>query len=482
MTLLSIGAAYGYVRYRLDSIRTLAAPHLSASTPGGTDSAGGLSPENILLIGNETRAGLTSPAEIAAMGSPQKYSGSLSDVIMILHLDPAKRTASILSLPRDLFVPMPAGSPVGPYQKIDAALNDGSKGPDNLIQAITADLGIPINHFVELQFDGFERTVNAIGGMRLDFPEPVYDAYSGLNITTPGCQALNGAQALALVRSRHLQYDPPGDYQPPADWPSDPESDLSRIVRDHTFIKVLISTAESKGLSDPLTLNAFLGAVINQITIDPGLKSQLVALATHYRHLDPAALPELTLPITTVGGATGYYYAGADIGDVDFPVEPADQAVIAQWDASALPAPSPPQVVAVNNLAGTPDLAGRTVAALTSAGLPATVGTNLPVPAPITETLIRYNANSLSQALAVKDHLNGALMLDPDPSLPRGQVDIDAGSTFSVDASPAAGPAASPASPATPSRPPTVGPTPGGQQPSSATDHLTPWDPIPCPA
>jgi len=55
---------------------------------------------------------------------------------------------------RDLFVPMPAGSPVGPYEKIDAALNDGIAGPDNLIQTITGDLGIPINHYVELQFDG----------------------------------------------------------------------------------------------------------------------------------------------------------------------------------------------------------------------------------------------------------------------------------------------------------------------------------------
>ena len=59
---------------------------------------------------------------------------------------------------------MPAGSPVGPYQKIDAALNDGAQGPDNLIEAITDDLGIPINHYIELNFDGFEQTVNAIYG------------------------------------------------------------------------------------------------------------------------------------------------------------------------------------------------------------------------------------------------------------------------------------------------------------------------------
>ena len=119
--LLSAGAVYGYVRYRIDSIRTVAAPHLTKTGPGARDSVGGLEPENILLIGNETRSGLTNPGEIAQLGSPQTYSGSLSDVIMILHLDPAKNTASILSIPRDLFLPMPPGNPVGPYQKIDAA-------------------------------------------------------------------------------------------------------------------------------------------------------------------------------------------------------------------------------------------------------------------------------------------------------------------------------------------------------------------------
>ena len=170
---------------------------------------------------------------------------------MILHLDPAKDTASILSIPRDLFLPMPANSPVGPYQKIDAALNDGTNGPDNLIQAITDDLGIPINHYIELEFDGFQNTVNALGGIKVDFPEPVYDALSGSTSRPPDACTSTAPQALALVRSRHLQYDPPGDTSPQADWPYDPESDLSRIVRDHTFLRILATTAESRDLPTP---------------------------------------------------------------------------------------------------------------------------------------------------------------------------------------------------------------------------------------
>lgn len=478
LSLLSAGSVWGYVRYRLDSIRTIAAPHLTPVkvAPKGQDTV-----ENILLIGNETRSGLTSQQEIAQLGSPQLYSGSLSDVIMILHLDPAKGQASILSIPRDLFLPMPAGSPVGPYQKIDAALNDGTNGPDNLIQAITQDLGIPINHYVELKFDGFENTVNAIGGINVDFPEPVFDANSLLNITTTGCVHLNGTQALALVRARHLQYDPPGDSAPQADWPYDPESDLSRIVRDHTFLRILATTAESHGLTNPIKLNDFLGAIINQIIIDPGFKGQLISLAGHFRHADPAKVPELTLPVTTYGGASGYYYKGADIGDVDFPVEPQDHKVIAQWYAGATPTPKAPTAVNVYNMTGTYNLAATTTAALQADGLPAKVGGDVSTPATATETFVQYPPSGLAQAMYVMRYLSGAVMLDPDSSLPPGTIDIQAGSLLSIKrpAAHAPTPAVSTVVATTTT---TSVPTPFGEKPSSSADRLQPWDPRPCPA
>ncbi len=491
--LISSGAVWGYVHYRLDSIRTVAAPHLTKTVKVPAHSEGGLDPENILLIGNETRAGITNPAEIQQFGSPEQLSGSLSDVIMILHLDPKTDTASLLSIPRDLFVPMPAGSGVGPYEKIDAALNDGNNGPDNLIQAITDDLGIPINHFIELTFDGLQGVVNSLGGINLDFPERLYDQQSSLNLTTTGCQHVNGAEALALVRSRHLQYDPPGDSAPPADWPYDPESDLARIARDHTFLRVLASTAISGGFTSPIKANDFIGAVINDIVIDPGLRGQLISLATHYRKINPAAVPELTLPITTVNS---YNYAGSNIGDVDFPVQPLDNQVIAEWGGAALPAPAPPASVQVYNLAGSYNLATDTANALRADGLNATIEGDKPVPGSPTETLLYYPPTALPQALDVLGHLSGAVMLQPDPSLPARTVEVDAGSLLSVSAPASPGavtraPSASaattlPASTALPTAaattPAATVPTPQGQKPSSPTDQLQPWDPIACPA
>lgn len=503
LCLLGVASAYGYVRWRLDSIHTVAAPHLTpvttpashsggsskGSSKGSSGGGSGLAPENILLIGNQTRAGLTNPTQIAQLGSPQVYSGSLSDVIMVLHLDPAKRTASILSIPRDLFLPMPAGSQVGGYQKIDAALNDGSAGPDNLIQAITDDLGIPINHFMELNFNGFERTVNAIGGINVDFPEPVFDRYSLLNIATPGCIHLNGTEALALVRARHLQYDPPGvPASPKSAWPYDPESDLARIVRDHTFLRILASTAESKGLTNPIRANAFIGAIINQITIDPGLKGQLLSLVARYRHLNAGSVSETTLPVTQVGPPNGYVYGGVNKGDVEFPDQPADDAAIAAWDGSALPTPAPPSSVQVYNITGKYHLAADTAAGLVADGINATAAGNGTDPASTSETLIRYHSGSLPQAIDVMDHLSGAVTLQASTSVSPGAVVLDAGSTLAVkgaaptgssaSGSSASGSAASGTSASSGS---TAAPTPGGQAASSAADKIQPWDPRPCP-
>jgi LCP family protein required for cell wall assembly len=475
MALLSAVTAYGYVHYRLGSIRSVAAAHLSPQERTG---------ENILLIGNQSRAGLGT----SIYGSPTLLSGSLSDVIMILHLNPLKQSASILSIPRDLFVPQPAGSPVGPYQKVDAALNDGSKGPDNLIQTLTDDLGIPINHFVELNFDGFQRTVDAVGGINVDFPEPVYDAYSNLDVSTTGCRHLNGVQALALVRARHLQYDPPG--VSPSNhgaWPYDPESDLSRVVRDHTFLRILVATAKSEGLSNPLKANAFLGSIIDQITVDPGLKGQLLTLAGLYRHLSPEAIPQTTLPVTQVGGASGYTYNGAAMGDVDFPVQPLDNQIIAAWDGRAQPAPVPPAGVEVTNISGSGHLATSTADALAADHVNIAGVTTGSVPAAETETLVNYRPGQVGEALSVVRNLAGAVMMRSDGSLPSGMVDVDVGSLVAVAGPNGAPPPPSTAAttPATPSSSPSAAatstvPTPGGQAPSSSTDQVAPYDPRPC--
>ena len=137
------------------------------------------------------------------------------------------------------------------------------------MNAIQEDFGIPIQHYVELNFDSFQGVVNALGGIKMYFPEPVFDAYSGLNVPTAGCHSLNGFQALEVVRARHLQYKGPGvKTNNHADWPQDPESDLSRIRRDHEFLRVLATAVAKRGLGNPITDNDLLGAVAPQLQVD----------------------------------------------------------------------------------------------------------------------------------------------------------------------------------------------------------------------
>ena len=503
--LVAMGAAYGYVRYKIGSIAT--APSTYETPPGCFDVACEIripknetahgDPENILLIGNETRQGLTQKQQLQ-FGSSLTYSGTLADIMMVLHLDPVNHTASILSIPRDLFSPMPANSPVGSYQKLDAALNDGSSGPDNLVQAIEDDLGIPINHFIELNFNGFINSVNALGGINVYFPDPVFDAESLLNIGSAGCHHLDGFEALALVRARHLQYEPKGTDTPRYDWPYDPESDLARIVRTHTFLKVVAQTAKSKGLTDPVAAANFLSAILGQMTVDAPLKGQMLSLILSYSHIDPSTVPETTLPTT---GVSNYYYGGYGMGDVLFPVQPADNNVIKAWAGNVFPTPVAPTSVSVVSIAGSYDAALAAGQALGARGLKVTNESAGEVPANVSETLVNYRPGDVAQALDVMKYLSGAVMLQVDPSLAQGNIEVDLGSTVDVSAK-AATPttasttAAAPTTAAPTTAPPTTRsptvrssttiapattvPTPNGNPVSNAADQEQPWDPRAC--
>ncbi|MCW3035512.1 MAG: cell envelope-related transcriptional attenuator [Actinobacteria bacterium] len=266
--------------------------------------------ENILIVGNNTRTGLA-PQDAQLFGSPQEVGGARSDVTMVLHLDPAKGTASLLSIPRDLFVPLPPHSMSGPVGKIDAALNDG---PENLVTAITSNLGIPIDHYVSINFDGFQSVVNALGGIDLYFPTPLRDSLSGLNIAQTGCQHLGGFQALAVVRARHLQYFAGGS------WSTDPLSDLGRIRRDQAFLRVLVHEAKTKGFDNPLRAQATIASLVHQVTIDSGFSfGDMLSLLRTYRGLNPDTVPTATLPISV---ALNYHWKGGAYGDVDMPAEP----------------------------------------------------------------------------------------------------------------------------------------------------------------
>ena len=187
----------------------------------------------------------------------------------------------MMSIPRDLWVNIPGNmSGISGMNRINTAFNNG---PSLLVQTIEQDLGIPINDFAEINFPGFSGMVNSLGGIYLDFPMPVKDAYSGLNITKTGCQLVSGTQALALVRSRHLYYYENGT------WNADVQSDFSRIQRQDVFFRSMITRAHQK-VTDPLSINAFIGSIATDVTVSKNFKGQLLGLAERFHSVGANAL------------------------------------------------------------------------------------------------------------------------------------------------------------------------------------------------
>ena len=338
---LLAGAAAGYGWYLNHEIHHIDLRNLTSAPVKGDDAG----TENILMIGSTDRCALKVQNPAYGLCS-QGVNGVNSDVVMILHLNPANHSVSILSIPRDLFVPNARSDGAN---KIDAALY---QGPDQLIAAIEEDFGIPIQHFVELNFDSFINVVQALGGIKMYFPEPVYDAYSGLNIQTTGCLSLNGTQALQVVRARHVQYKGPGvTTTDPAYWPQEAQSDIARIRRDHEFLRVLASAVKAKGLSNPITDQQLVSGVVGQLTVDSGFSaSDMISLVLGYHNVDVGSAPQLTMPVS-VDQFGSYVYQGGSYGDIEFPSEPQDHNAVDQflglksgsedtYAGGALPSPS----------------------------------------------------------------------------------------------------------------------------------------------
>jgi LCP family protein required for cell wall assembly len=282
VVIAGVGGGYGYARMRFGQIASVDVPSLVAQPPAGK-------PFNLLVVGSDTRQGLDDGGEFG------QVSGQRADVMILVNVIPTSHSARLLSIPRDLYVPI-AGT--GHSAKINAAFEHG---PNQLVDTIQHAFGIPINHYLLVNFDGFRHVVDALGGIDLDFPVPVRDwedgrNQSGLNVSAPGCRHVDGAQALALARSRYFQYQT-SDGQ----WHYDPGYDLGRIRRQQTFLRVLAAKALGKGLANPLRANAFAGSLAHSLTRDRGLSiGQVARLAGEFRSFNPSRLASQTIP-TTVG-------------------------------------------------------------------------------------------------------------------------------------------------------------------------------------
>ncbi|MEO8887825.1 MAG: LCP family protein [Jatrophihabitantaceae bacterium] len=412
---------YAYVEYRFHQIHREHVAGLAPITRVDGRSAS-QTPYNILLVGDNCRNCLA-PADGHAFGSAADIAGGRSDVTMLLHVDPNTRHVAILSIPRDLWLPIPNST--GEI-RVDAALNHG---PGELVATIEDALNIPINHYVELNFDTFRDVVNALGGLNIDFPDRAYDAYSLLNVPA-GCFHLNGTQVLQVVRARHFYYEQNGR------WNYDGLGDISRIQRDHEFLKVLAAAVSAKGLGDPVTDNSLVSGVAKDLTIDDTFSlGSLAHMASTFGHIDLGAAPQRTLPVDEDNSPSGFTFQGEQFGDVVFPTNTADRAAIAAFlgtpaSGNSLPANALP--VTVVNGSGISGQAATTSAALKALGFHvagARTGQQYSTPA---ETVVYYAPGHEANAQRLAEELGGAVSLGQDAAIAGSGLTLVTGTNMTV--------------------------------------------------
>ena len=495
LTAVGAGGIYLYARYRYDQIKKIHSRHLVVQ------SADPLQPFNVLLVGSDSRAFVGNNQTLSnEVGNEGNAGGQRSDVTIVARFDPAAKTATLLSIPRDLWVHIPGNvNGISGMNRINAAFDSG---PDLLVQTIEQDLGIKINHYVAVNFPGFSDMVNALGGITMDFPTPVKDAFTGLDVTQTGCQTINGVTALQLVRARHLYYLNSEGY-----WEGDGLSDFSRIQRQDAFFRaVLAKINASISITSPLTINSFIGASVGNLTIDDTLtEGDIYHLAQDFRGLSSTHLITETLPVTSLvtdGGA-----------DVLLAAQPYAQNMIDAFNAIGTTPPAPPVVHAGNGKKGgartttttsttlphgqvgvdvlnassdqAGGLAGLVAATLRLDGFTIDEVANAPSPLDGTTSEIHYGPAGLQAAQTLAAELRGPVTLVADPNLSGATVRLlVAGTSLIVS------------TPSNPGHPGTTG-TGGGTTTTVPTGPTTtttttipadvytntpnePWNPFPC--
>ena len=242
--------------------------------------------QNYLLIGSDTRENADpNDPDFGGIGDTSAVQGRRSDTIMILRQEEDGNGASIVSLPRDLWVNIAGRDSAS---RINSAYGDGT---DVLAATITQELGIPIHHVVDIDFNGFKDLVDAAGGTTICFEYATRDKNTGLD-QQPGCNQLDGVQALQYARSRYYE-----EFRDGA-WTTDPTSDLGRIQRQQDFLQLTANATIDKLQSDPFMASELISAVSGAVRMDPGLDP--VGAAGTLRKAFSTGLNKYQLPVVGV--------------------------------------------------------------------------------------------------------------------------------------------------------------------------------------
>ncbi|MER5198826.1 LCP family protein [Streptomyces sp. NPDC002884] len=240
---------------------------------------------NVLLVGTDGRDDITETERrrYRLGGTPCHC----TDTIMIVHISDDRERASVVSLPRDSYAETPphtdqvtgkehSGHPI----RINSAYAEG--GPQLTVRTVENMTHVKIDHYLEVDFTSFMKTVDVLDGVRICTAEPLKDTYTGLDLA-PGSHTLKGGQALQYVRSRH----------------TDASSDLGRMKRQQRFLAALVDRATSSGvLLNPLKFRDVTRAVLGSVRADRGFGTdELLDLGRAMRTFSPSSSEFTTVPI-----------------------------------------------------------------------------------------------------------------------------------------------------------------------------------------
>ncbi|MGB6456326.1 MAG: LCP family protein [Streptosporangiaceae bacterium] len=242
---------------------------LDAGT-SGTPSTG---PVNILVVGVDARGGLSRRQQVSLhVGNAI---GENTDTMMLVHIPANHESVQVVSLPRDSWVSIPGHG----MNKINAAYGIG--GPALMVSTVESATGLDINDYVEVNFLGFVKVIDALGGVNVCLPYAVDDGDSGLDLQA-GMHHVDGVTALEFARDRH----------------SFATSDLARIADQQQLLSSAFIEATASGvLTNPVRLRQVLVSVTAAVQVDQGFN--LIELADELRDVKPADVSFTTVPIAS---------------------------------------------------------------------------------------------------------------------------------------------------------------------------------------
>jgi LCP family protein required for cell wall assembly len=245
---------------------------------------------NILVVGTDRRS------DVPTTGSDARAASWIpgaqrSDALMILHIAADRRSASVVSIPRDTWVNVPGYG----MQKINAAFS--YSGPSLAIATVEQLTSVRIDHLAVVDWAGFEALVDTVGGIDVTIPATVADSARGV-VWRAGLHHLDGAAALDYVGQRYGL----------------PNGDLDRVARQQVVLRTLMQDSLHQEMrKDPRQLYDFLDTVTRHLSVDDDWSTRdMLALVVSMRSFRSSALTYLTMPVAGFGTEGGQSVVYAD--------------------------------------------------------------------------------------------------------------------------------------------------------------------------